>query len=518
MKILRLQTQGYKRVVAVDITPDDPVVSIRGNNAEGKSSLLDSIKTALGGASAAPIKPIRTGDDFAAIRVELGDGEPAIIVEKYFDEVGEKLKITTAEGFKASQTDVDRLMGRMTFDPLAFARKKDADQTADLLRIAPLKVDLGALEKADAADTLARRDINREGKALVTRRDAINISGIVPERPDRDAIVAALGSAGAVNEALGEERNRRSAILVDANTQRNTASQQREEAARLRIEADRLDGSAALHEERETALRDELRALPDLAEPVDTAKLSADLAKADADLALLARIDERKRLDDEVNVLRARSEAYTLAMKERADQRAKALAEAEMPVPGLSLARRCDVIPNDESTDLIVVYEGEPFAQASSAQQLRVSMRLAMAANPRLRIMIIKDGSLLDDNGLALVRELAGEGDYQVWLESVGQGDGAGIIMEAGAVRGAPEPERLERPKRRKAKADEPQYQDSEHAASVSRATSPIAGDMAQTAFPEPAEPVAPPPPPPARRKASDFRTKPASDLFGGDA
>lgn len=446
MKVLRIQTTGFKRITAVDITPEGSLVEIRGNNAEGKSSLLDSIKAALGGADAAPIKPVKTGEDYAAIRVTLGDGEPDLIVTKYFDEVGEKLRVETADGaeFKAGQSKVDDLLGRMTFDPLAFARLKPAEQAVELRRIVPLSVDLDQLAAADKADVASRRDINRDGKAKVAQRDAVNVSGIIPERPDRDAIVARLTGAADVNTAIERERNRRAQLTSNAASQRATAISQREKAENLRQEAKRIDEGADEFDANAAKGEAALAALPALDEAVDTAALSVELAKADQDLALLARVDDRARLDAEVTRLRAESEAFTAKIEERAKLREKALAEAAMPVPGLGFAAFGD------SEDLVVSFEGEPFSQASGAQQLRVSMALAMAANPKLRVMLIKDGSLLDANGLALVRELATDGNYQVWLEGVGEGDGTGIIMEAGSVKGAPEVERLAGPKRRK--------------------------------------------------------------------
>jgi len=223
-------------------------------------------------------------------------------------------------------------------------------------------------------------------------------------------------------------------------------------------------------------------------------------------------VDERKRLEGELETLRGRSKSYTDRMAERATLRAKALADAVMPVPGLALARLCDVVPNEEAEDLIVTFEGEPFSQASGAQQLRVSMRLAMAANPKLRIMLIKEGSLLDANGLALVRELAVEGDYQVWLETVGEGDGSGIIMEQGRVRGAEEPERIEPPRRRKAKATEAETPAEEPRASGEALVEGRDG-LSRTPPTEPPAHIATP----ARRKPSDLRKAPAGDLFEGE-
>ena len=96
---------------------------------------------------------------------------------------------------------------------------------------------------------------------------------------------------------------------------------------------------------------------------------------------------------------------------------------AEFPVDGLGF---------DESG---VTYQGVPFKQASSAEQLRVSLAMAIALNPKLRVIRIADGSLLDSDNLALIEAAAKESDYQVWIEMVGDGNGRGIVIEDGEVK-----------------------------------------------------------------------------------
>jgi hypothetical protein len=81
-----------------------------------------------------------------------------------------------------------------------------------------------------------------------------------------------------------------------------------------------------------------------------------------------------------------------------------------------------------------------PFDQKSSAEQLRISTQLAMAFDPELRVIYVKDGSLLDEKTLAIFQEMAKEKDYMVLVEIVGETerDGA-IVMRAGnaSVRGS---------------------------------------------------------------------------------
>src|SRR3546814_4371794 len=89
-------------------------------------------------------------------------------------------------------------------------------------------------------------------------------------------------------------------------------------------------------------------------------------------------------------------------MAARAKERNAALASAEMPVEGLAFA-----IGEDGKATLM--FDGLPFdrEQISTAVQLRVSTAIGMAANPRLRVLRIMDGSLLDDDSMAMLAQMA---------------------------------------------------------------------------------------------------------------
>ena len=63
MQIIRLEADSFKRLRAVDITPRGDMVMITGRNAQGKSSVLDSIQAALAGQRAYNPDPNDENDD-----------------------------------------------------------------------------------------------------------------------------------------------------------------------------------------------------------------------------------------------------------------------------------------------------------------------------------------------------------------------------------------------------------------------------------------------------------------------
>jgi len=98
------------------------------------------------------------------------------------------------------------------------------------------------------------------------------------------------------------------------------------------------------------------------------------------------------------------------------------LKAADLPIEGLSI---------DEDG---ILYRGNRFTELSSAEQLRVSLAIAIKQNPKLRVISIKDGSLLDSKSLQIIEEMAKSSDYQVWIERVDESGRVGVYIEDGAI------------------------------------------------------------------------------------
>lgn len=59
---------------------------------------------------------------------------------------------------------------------------------------------------------------------------------------------------------------------------------------------------------------------------------------------------------------------------------------------------------------------------------------MAMALNPRLRVIRIMNGSFLDADSMATIATMAADKDYQVWVERVSDGTSVGVVLEDGEV------------------------------------------------------------------------------------
>jgi hypothetical protein len=105
--------------------------------------------------------------------------------------------------------------------------------------------------------------------------------------------------------------------------------------------------------------------------------------------------------------------------------KAQALAGAKFPLHGLSF-----------STTGGVAFNGVPFSQISTGEQIRVSTAIGLSLNPGLKVIFIRNGSLIDDAGIRTLCELAQAAGAQIWIERVGalSGELPGVVIEDGAV------------------------------------------------------------------------------------
>jgi hypothetical protein len=455
MKVVQLEVDNLQRIKAVQIAPTGNMVTIGGKNGQGKSSILDAIWIAIKGRSAAPPVPVRLGEQKCTIKLDLGE----LVITRTFTvkdggEFTDTVKVENGEGLRYGkpQQVLDALLGEIGFDPFRFTTMKPADQAKTLLEMVPLSVDLDEHRELDQSDYAKRRDVNRDVDRLAAQLSGLPVEDVPADAPDRDALVAALGSAADTNVEIDRQRRQRQLDSEGCDKVAQNAANHRERVAELRAEADRLEKVAAGMEETVKQERAALIALPPLAEPVDTDAIRAQLRDAEAVLTAMARQKQRGVVAAELESKRAESKAFTEAMEKRAKARTDALGKAKMPIPGLGLSI-------DDKGDATVTLDGVPFQQGSKAQKLRASTAIAMAANPTLRVLRIEDGSLLDDDSLALLAEMANEESWQLWIEQVGthmsDGTPVGIIMEDGSIKGVEAPPAEEKPKG-KPKADKP--------------------------------------------------------------
>lgn len=452
MHLVRLEAENVKKLKAVCIEPDGSLVQITGRNFQGKTTVLDVIGWAIAGKDGIQSKPIRTGQDEAVIKLNLGD----VIVRRTFKNVeggGYTTSVTVENGegarYKSPQSMLDDLFATLAFDPLDFVRQDPDKQVETLRRIAKVDLDFDNLSALSRGDFERRTEINRQAKALRAQAEGIAIPATTPAaKVDTKALLDAITNAGTINAEIESRRQRRQKVADAAAEFRASSAKKRADASALRLQAEELETGAADDDEAATGQDERLASAEPLPDLVDISATRTELDAAEGTNKAVADAERKAQLVKDAVAKEAEAAELTAKMDAREQVKADAIAQAEMPVPGLGFG------------DGIVTFNNEPFDQASSAEQIRVSVAIAMAGNPKLRVVRIKEGSLLDSSAMAIIAKMAQDNDFQVWVEKVDETGKVGIVIEDGAVVAInPNPEALPvkaTPKARRAAAPKP--------------------------------------------------------------
>jgi DNA repair exonuclease SbcCD ATPase subunit len=437
MKIISLQAENIKKIKAVEIHPDGKaVVVISGRNGQGKTSVLDSLWYALAGTANLPSQPIRRGQEKAFIRLDLGE----IVVTRKFTAAGTALTVEAASGarFPSPQRMLDELLGTLTFDPLAFLRQAPKQQLETLRGLVKLDVDVDKL-RSEAQKIFDERTIlNREVKGLEAQALAIVVPGGTPDDElDVMALVAQLNEAGKKNAEREKRKAGRETVRAKVATEKARIETKRVELdgidewlageiARINKQAEESKASIAAQIATSVELvRDaeaKLTNADPLPDPIDTALLEQAIGEGQQINTAVRAKQRQKKLREDLQQKREMVENATEKIDLLQKTMRDAITSAEMPVPGLSFG------------DGEVLYEGLPLAQASDAEQLQISAAIAMGGNPKLRVLRIRDGSLLDEDSLARLESMAELADYQIWLEKVDSSGKVGVVIEDGEI------------------------------------------------------------------------------------
>lgn len=401
-KINKLTIENFMRIRAVEITPDGNIVTISGKNGQGKSSVLDAIAAVFGGPDKKTIPmPIREGETSAHIIAETDD---YVITRRYTGSTS-KVEIATHDGakFPKAQAKLDSLLGKLTFDPLEFTRMDDKKQLETLLALVDLPFDpeqLAADRKQLFED---RQQVGRDEKAI----GAVEVDESLPtEEQSAGELVGRIQRA----HETASERDRVQKHIERVIVRRDELEQQIAELSR--------ELATTFDQERAS-----LEVLSQMPATEDTKLLQEQLTTVEETNAQIRANNAARAKKRQQEELQQQYKAYTAQIEALDKTKADGLAQADMPVAGLGF------------DDHGVTYNGIPFKQVNPGADIIISASIGMALNPDVRVMRIKEGSLLDADSMQELARLADKHDHQIWLEVVSEGDGPGIVIEDGSVK-----------------------------------------------------------------------------------
>ncbi len=431
MKLLQLRAENFKRVELVEIRPDGSLTTIGGDNEAGKSSTLDAFEFALEGPQKDTPQPIREGADKAVIVAEFDD----LLVKRTITPKGQSLIVENKAGarFPSPQAMLDKLFTRIGNDPRAFIDMKEDAQLETLKKLAGL--DFSEMDTERKAIFEARTEQGRDERRLAAELQAIPVIVDPPlARVSMDQLTTAFANAECMASmatvaeaaaATAEAAYQSAMVATDAANKRVleleaalAAARHAEEAANVR-EREAGDRRQQTHQAAQSART----AVP------DTSALREQLRAAEMTNARFDAHEQREKKAADLDRVKAAVAEMTAQIESIDTTKALMLKQATFPLDGLTL------------TDSGVFYNGIPLKQVCASDQIRIGVAVAIALNPQMRVMLIRDGSLIGPERRRLLEQLATEHDAQILMEVVTtNADEVSVLIEDGRVVGAPEP------------------------------------------------------------------------------
>ena len=463
LKVIKAEVENFKNLSKKVVDINGKSIVVIGSNDEGKSSFIQAILSPFNELYK-PVQPIKDGEERGSVEVKIAgdiDGEEVEYnVEMYFSQEHQKgrLKLSDKDGntIKNARTVLDAVIGDISFDvdlflqhaktPSGKESKEGAKKQIEMLK-AFLPMDVQKeLEQCDI-DRLEiykeRTEINNEVKFMETQNkheftdEELEAFG---EVKSEDEVNKKLGDIGTAienwqriatgvkhsNEALMEGQriiDRKELVKHQFDVAKNfTDSVKEQNSQEVATVLVHVNGFKAKFATAYKKIQEFEKEMPGLKEKV--AKGNAWLEK-NPKPTTEALIEEQKSIKahnliaDKIAVIKANHSKITekksvagekTKMIEGCVQRKKDIFKANpLPVKGLSF--------DDER----VLYKDLPFNETTHPKStiIAVGVQIAMAMNPNLKIIIIRDGSLLDKELFTKILGMIEKKGFQLFIEMV---------------------------------------------------------------------------------------------------
>lgn len=432
LKLISAEITNFKNISHKKVDFNGKSVVVIGRNEVGKSSLIQAIMSPVN-AKVIPEKPIKKGEERASVELEIGgvvdDEMVKYNLSMYFSAENQKgkLVLSTPDDVDKplSKTAVSELMGQIGFDIMDFIRlgqTRDGkvstpgvrEQIETLKNLMPRDAikELFQLDKEKQETYDSRSEINKDikhQKAMLDGND-YNQEDIerYSEKIDPEPIKLKMSS---ISETIEEhagitsrlESNRRESISSEAKIARLTQEldQAKKDKADADMKIERAEDWLSKNKKPDISeLSDELKSINEHNEVCDE----------------ISKLEDAHRA---IQIIEAKSVEMTKRLKEIENEKKNVFSNNPLPVKNLSF------------DDNMVTYKGLPLndKQINTASLIGIGCRIGMAMNPKLRLMVIKDGSLLDKKILKHILKICDKEGYQLLIEMVDQ-EGGDLSVE----------------------------------------------------------------------------------------
>jgi len=392
MKIIKLVINNFKGIKAVDITPDpdNPIVFINGPNGAGKSCVLDSLLVGFGGTSSSDKQLLRDGEVLGDVDIDIGDYK----IRRVIKESSVKLQVKSKMGEikRSPQAVLKSLMGPFAVDPMGFFDLGSKQQVEMLSGQEGSKASHGLMARKE----VIKEDLRRLRSDLKVNKSMRDMIGDYKEYANPPNIKP---------EAFKFE-------LKEAMEYNDKTASMKRQFDETTHEIERLARKAA---DLEIALKDRVAIdIEEIMERMDEAK--AEIEEYQKSVKAEAMINEGFQIEQSIEELKHEDKVIDASLADMCKEW----------LPGVDLSL---------SPEGAIQVNGINARQISTFEKMDLAMKISIHSNPQLRVMMIKDGSLIDGFSMKNVRDFAKDNEFQVWIECVSnEPTGEGFYIVDGSL------------------------------------------------------------------------------------
>lgn len=410
MKIKKLEIHNIKGIQNVEVYADPDLNEISGDNGEGKSSLLDSILYAIGGGKNIDDHALRIGQKKGEINIDLGE----FIIKRTFTEKGSYLKVTGKDGSLKNQSDLDKFFDIIAFDPLRFANAKTQEQKEMLFSL------MSAADKQKVGHyTKTVEELSQDRTLKGREKKNFTVADLPEDVEPLD---------------IGDLLNK----IADISSQNIEAEEHNKKL-------NNINESICQNESDIIDFENEIKSLHESIKTVS--KKNKELREWSEEHCRMTRIDDselkeklnsaeetNKKADEYERISESNKQGEVLAKEY--DDLTERIKKGKVAIQDIykngSLPFKEVLIEDDQ-----VTFKGKDIKNLSSAEKIKLSTGIAVAMNPDLKIIIVKDGAMLDKKSFNVLKKFVADKGFQLWIETVGEGNSENaIIIKEGVING----------------------------------------------------------------------------------
>lgn len=446
-KLLTVEVENFKNITHRLVKLDGKSAYIIGGNGKGKSSLIDAMLSPVD-SSYVPAQPININseDHRGVIRLQLGDGTDTYDINVVFTPSSRTGNVTLfhngLEVKGAPRNKIKTLFGEFSFDIYEFMKMSFPEKVKYIKKAAGVENEISELDEQRATLMAEKLRIEKniaEMKAVNDKKyrpftqeeiekyaEAIDVAAIQNELAE---LQPAIERWNRVNSGVKNSEVVIRSHQVSADHNKAEALRANQEIADLykRIEVlmtkqhehEEAAAAAAKQAEEETIRRD--KGVAWLAENPcpDTLTISNKIAEANEHNRMVSIIAEYRERHKELHAKVKEAEKIVSKIKEVDSKKEQIIESSQLPVKGL----RWD--------DKHIYLDGIPLesGQVNTQKILDVAAELSMANNNRLKLVVIREGSLFDKQHLNDLLKRISDRGYQ-WIVEIVDPEGNDVEVK----------------------------------------------------------------------------------------